>query len=526
MARKVTYAIIASDKFTAVARRVATSTKKMRTQMRGLKVDTRAAGTAMTNAGQRMRGFSLAATGAVVGTLKSFGDLEQGVQNVLTLFDSAEEAEAFRGRIRGMSEDAIKLGFSIDDATKGLFDNVSALGANQQAFDTFKIAQKLAVGGVTSLAISVKGISAIVNAYGRETTDANAVANAFFTAQKKGTTTVEALALNIGKVAPIAREAGVGLNELLATTAQLTQGGLSTEEATTALRAALASLLKPGKEAERILKALGVPFGATQLKSAGLANTLVKLSAVSEKYPELLSRAIPNIRAFTAVASLQGDSVAKIRETMALINKDIAEGTGLNSAYTAQLKTFNKEMAITFGKVTVLAGAIGEALVPTFRAIGNIIGVVADQFSILAAPFKKFVAFMLLAAAVAAPILLIMGKLAVVAGVVASAIAGAFVAVPLAVIAAIAAAALAIGLVIAKFDVVKEKFVSIKDAVKGFFGFGGGDANISTTSSVDTTSKHVVDMTLHDPAGVIDNVKTKTTGDPSGFKLGVALADT
>lgn len=526
MARKVTYAIIASDRFSAVARRIADSTRKVRKQMRGLKIDAKTAGEAMTKAGQRMRGFSLAAGGAVIASLKSFGDLEKGVANVLTLFDSAEEAEAMKGQMRGLAEGAIKMGFSIDDATKGLFDNVSALGANESAFSTFRVSQKLAIGGVTSLATSVQGISAIVNAYGRETTDANDVANAFFTAQKKGTTTVALLATNIGKVAPIAKQAGIGYKELLATTAQLTQGGLSTEEATTALRAAIASLLKPGKQAEKILKALGVPFGASQLKAQGLAQTLVRLSEVSEKYPDLLSQAIPNIRAFTAVASLQGDAIKKVQETVDLINKDIAAGTGLNKAAAAQLKTFNNEVSLTFGKVKVLAAAIGEALVPTMRVIGSIIGFVADQFNLLAAPFKKVIAFMLLAAAVVAPVLLVMGKLAVVATAVASGIGAAFAAIPLAIVAAIAATLLVIGIAIAKFDEIKDVFSSQAAAVKSFFGFGGADTNLNTTSSVSSSFKGVLDVNFRDPANTIDSVKTKTTGDATGFNLGVAVADT
>lgn len=374
MSQRVTYTFKLANEFSGPARAVATSTRSMRQSFRELRKEINTSSGGMKAFVGRVKMFGTYAAGAaLVGSVKAFGDLQAGVENVLTLLDNPKEVQGYRVQVRGMAEDAIKLGFTIDDASKALFDNVSALGTGGQSTKAFAAAQKLAVGGVAQLSTSVGGIAAIMNAYGRETTNADEVANAFFSAQKKGTTTVEALASNIGKVAPIAKAAGVGYKELLAMTAQLTQGGLSTEEATTALRGALSSLIKPGAEAQKIFKALNIPFGATGIRAAGLTKTLEKLTAAGQKYPDVLAQAIPNIRAFTATSALGKKELENVSNIVNLINSDIEHGTGLNQAFVAQQSTFNKEMAKTWGELKVVGAEIGESLVPAIRLAGKAI---------------------------------------------------------------------------------------------------------------------------------------------------------
>ena len=370
MPNRVTYTFLLKNQFSAAARKIRASTAKVKSNIRLLRAEVNKTSTSMAGLVSSMKligGLAIAA--GLASSIRVFGNLEEGIENVLTLLDDPKEIPAMRQQFRGMTEDALRLGFTIEDSTKALFDNVSALGTGTLSTKAFVSAQKLAVGGVAPLSTAVAGIAAIVNAYGRDITDADEVANAFFTAQKKGTTTVELLAANIGKVAPIAKAAGVGFKELLATTAQLTQGGLSTEEATTALKGALSALIKPGKDAQKTLRSLGVPFGATALRAAGLTKTLMKLTRASELYPDELARAIPNIRAFTAVSALGQKELERVQETVALINKDIEKGTGLNAAFTAQQATFNNEMRRFRGELAIVGAEIGESLIPLIRIL-------------------------------------------------------------------------------------------------------------------------------------------------------------
>jgi TP901 family phage tail tape measure protein len=368
--RAVAYTFKAIDKFTAIATRIKQKTKGMGRSFDQLGAKATKAGKKLKAIGGSLRTMSMGAGIAVGGSLKAFSDMERGITNVLTLMDKPD-IHKFGGQLKNLSQDAVMMGFGIGDANTALFDTVSAMGANEASFEAFAVGQKLAIAGCADLSVAVDGITSIMNAYGKETTGANEVANAFFSAQKAGKTTVAKLASTVGAVAPMAKTAGVGFKELLATISQLTLGGLSTEESVVGVKGALTALLNPGKEAEGILSQLGVPIGATQIRAAGLSGTLAKLADVAEKYPDLLNKAIPNIRGFTAVAALSADAIKNIGVTMNTIDRDIAQGTGMMAGYEMQMGTFAQETAMTWGSVKILASEIGQVLAPAMRKVGE-----------------------------------------------------------------------------------------------------------------------------------------------------------
>ena len=302
----------------------------------------------------------LALAAGVTASSISFASLELGLVNVQNLL-SNDDILKYTDRLKIMQKEGVQAGFSIESTNKALFDTISALGASEAGFNTFKQAQILAIAGVTDLSIAVDGITSIVNAYGRETTDATAVANAFFTAQKAGKTTVAQLSASIGQLAPIAKSAGVGFEEALSAVSALTLGGLSTDEAVTSLKGAFTALIKPADNAKKILQAMNIPFGAANIKALGLSKTLLALTKAQEKFgTDAIAQAIPNIRAFTAVTALSEDKLKILDKTMLQINKDIKNGTGLNEAYARVNDTMSKKFSQATGSVKIFAGTIGE----------------------------------------------------------------------------------------------------------------------------------------------------------------------
>lgn len=305
---------------------------------------------------------ALTAVGAFV-PLKQFADWEKGIMSVYTLMGKAD-IEQFGSKLKDISKEAVRMGFAVEDANKGLFDTVSALGVSDKSLNLYKQSMTLAKGGCTDLSIAIDGMTSIVNAYGRETTDATKVAESFYTAQQYGKTTVAELASNVGKVAPIAKAAGIEFDELLATMSVLTLGGLKTDEATTALRGTLSSLIKPSKEAEETLQQLGVPYGMMQLKQKGLRYTLDKLNEAQKKHPELMAKAIPNVKAFTAAMALSGDKLEKIDNIVSDIPKNMQSGGGLLSAFNNMGKTGAATMAKVSGEMSAAMIELGEVLAP------------------------------------------------------------------------------------------------------------------------------------------------------------------
>jgi TP901 family phage tail tape measure protein len=255
-----------------------------------------------------------------------------------------------------------KYGLGIEDVNKALFDTVSAGIPASKSIEFLDKAVKLSIGGVTSLSVAVDGITSIMNAYKLEVEDTERIANAFFTAQKFGKTTVEDLANNIGKLAPVANSAGVSFEELLAASAQLTLGGLSTEEATTSLRAAITSLISPAKEARDIFDEMGIPYGRAAFEGGKLGDTLEKLSQQTSGNIDVIAKLIPNIRALTGITSLNEKSLESYRQ---ILNKVRTDTVSLNKAYEEQTKTFAKQFDVFIASFRTIAIVISNQFLPS-----------------------------------------------------------------------------------------------------------------------------------------------------------------
>jgi TP901 family phage tail tape measure protein len=466
-----------------------------------------------------MRGVSLAAGASAAGSLKAFGDIEKGVTNVTTLLDDDAAVVKYRGRIEELSKEAVLAGFSIEDSNKALFDSVSALGAGDRAWQAFNVAQKLAKGGVTTLGSSVDGLTTLMAAYKDSNLTAEAAANILFTAQKKGKITVEELNANLGKVLPTAKLAGIGADQVAAATAQLTLGGLNAEEATTALKGAISALVNPSKGAEKVLRKFGVPIGATAIESVGFGEALLKLAQIADgPYKDSLAEAIPNIRALTAVGSLGRAEIENMDAIIKQIALDQKNKTGVDKAATAQMATFNDQMARTFGAVKILAAQIGQGLAPVVLGLGFVVRAVSTTIGALGPVAGKIIAGLLGIIVLASPVLLFMGKFLLVAKAVGVGIAGAFAIAGAPILIIIGSIIAGLSIILVNWDKVKTAFAKAKQ----FLGFGGEEATVKTVNESSAKLQAQVDMTIKDKGGNVESVQTRSPG--AGLNMGVAMA--
>lgn len=451
MAKSVSYIIQLRDRYSPSMRKINASTYLLEKRIKRASKQIEH----FTKLGKKMKSFGGAMTARVtapilaLGTASafSFGKLEKGIGNVFGLMDDNEIAQ-FGDDIKKAQQEAIKMGFSMEDTNNALFNAVSALGAGEQSMKAFQTAQKLAIAGNADLGVAIDGITSIVNAYGREMADVNEVANTFFSGQVKGKTDVAKLSSTIGQVAPIAKAAGVGYKELIATVSTLTLGGLSTEESVTSLKGALNSLLNPAEQAEKVLRKLKIPVGATEIRSMGLTETLRRLSEATAKYPDIITKAIPNIKGLTAVTALSEDKLKIMDETLIKINQDILKGTGLNDKYAKKMAELNIVMGQAKGSITILFQQIGQVLAPVLIRGAKLVKKLADKFTNLSPGMKKIIVITAAIVAGIGPLIAILGTLvigmaavkiaAAVLGITLTAAFGAFIIIPALVGAAIA----------------------------------------------------------------------------------------
>lgn len=202
--------------------------------------------------------------------------------------------------------------------TQALYQIISA-GASDAttATNTLTAANKLAVGGVTSVAIAADGLTSVLNAYGPKVEGATAVSDAMFVAMRAGKTTVEELSSALGQVSPLAAQVGVSFDELAAATAALTKGGISTSVAVTGLRAILAAVARPSAEAAKLAQSLGLEFNSAALQSKGLAGFLSDLNKATGGNVDQLGKLFGGVEALVPMLALAGTAGEDFNTIMA-----------------------------------------------------------------------------------------------------------------------------------------------------------------------------------------------------------------
>jgi TP901 family phage tail tape measure protein len=316
-----------------------------------------ALGTAMT----QMLFKAIASIKQWAGEAKTqFQTFEKSLAAVYTLLDK----DTFNKHAKDLEAGAIKImqefNLSIQDVNKALFDAVSAGVEAGEATEFLEQAARLAKGGVTDLSVAVDGMTSIMNAYGLETEDAAKVSDALFTAQKFGKTTVAELSANIGKVAPIAKAAGVSFQELLAATSQLTLSGISTDEAVTALKGAFQSIITPTDDAAKKFTELGIPIGKAAFEGGKFGETMEKIKNSTDSNIDVISELIPNIRGLLAITSVATETgLQKYDDILKEVKSD---HDSLTEALAKQMATTEELIATERSKMIPAQMKIGKLL--------------------------------------------------------------------------------------------------------------------------------------------------------------------
>ena len=305
-----------------------------------------------------------AATAAL--SIKEATEFESKMAEVSTLLDDTSGLEGMEQAIKDL---AIEYGQFPDDQVESIYSIISA-GAEDaaEAVQTLEAANRLAIGGVTDVAIAADGLTSVLNAYGEEAGTATNVSDAMFVAMKAGKTTIGELSNSIGNVAPIAAEAGVGLDELLAATAALTKTGATTSVSMGGLRQVVASVLKPTAEAAKEAEKLGLEFNSAALESKGLQGFLEDLTAKTGGNKDSLTQLFGSVEALGPIFALTGSQSQAFSDIMEdMNNKAGATDIAFGKIEETGAQAFKRIQAAG----NVLAIEIGNQLLPAVADLAN-----------------------------------------------------------------------------------------------------------------------------------------------------------
>ena len=264
---------------------------------------------------------------------------------------------------------ATKLGkLSIDTRTEsgllseGLYQTISAgITDTADAMKFLEVAANSARAGLSSVEVSVDGLSSVVNAFGYDASEVGDIADKFFKTVEVGKLKFSDLARNIGKVAPLASNLNVSLEEVLATGAALTQGGVSLSQSFTQLRSVMTAVLKPSSTAQQTAKELGLEFNAAALASKGLAGFIEDVSEKTGNSGEKLAKLFGNVRGLSGILALAGKQSDAFNESLKLITNSTG---ATDNALSIMNSTFKSQVDLLKTQVSFVLQQIGAELLP------------------------------------------------------------------------------------------------------------------------------------------------------------------
>ena len=309
---------------------------------------------------RRLAQFIIASIGL---SIKAFADFEQQIASVSTMLDkqTMDFLPEYKRELRRMS---IEFGESTKTLSKGLYDILSASVDASKALGVLTVSAKAAKAGMTDTAVAADAITTILNSYQMEAEDAGKVSDWLFAIVKKGKTTFDELARNIGKVAGTAAVAGLRFEEVGAAIATMTRAGMATPMATNSVRALLNAFMKPSKAGTEMAKNFGFELKTATLEAIGLTGVIGKLTGATA---EQLAQLIPNVRGLAGFAA-----ALKQAEGHANDYEFILKSTGeTEKAFDKVTKTTTHSLNQLWQAVKDVGVEVGEKFAPDIKMLSS-----------------------------------------------------------------------------------------------------------------------------------------------------------
>tara|TARA_B100000242_G_scaffold225699_1_gene166136 strand:+ start:13888 stop:16263 length:2376 start_codon:yes stop_codon:yes gene_type:complete len=327
--------------------------------------------------------------GAVIGGLtKTFGNLaaqDFATAKVKTL---GVDADALKPKLAGLSNE-LSGQVSQLDLLSASYDVASAgFGEVAELSDVLKASQLGATGGFSELATVADATTSVLNAYGLSSDQASKLVDGFIQTQNDGKIVVDQYAQQIGRLAPIAAGAGVGIEELNAAISTVTATGVPVESTFAGLRQVIASIQKPTSEASKAAEKLGIDFSATALKTKGLGGVLAEVVEKGGASEETLALLFGSVEARTAILPLLNDQLVSFNKN--LENQAEAQGVAARASFEASntIQGQLTRLGSAFTNLTTEGSEFGIIIRETLKVAAVTVEALKSAFEILLAPVR------------------------------------------------------------------------------------------------------------------------------------------
>lgn len=226
---------------------------------------------------------------AVGAATRSYADFEKSMDSVGAI------AEASTLQLQQMTSAALQLGtgaqFSANEVAKGMEDMARAGYSVQQTLDIMPTAMALAVAAQENLSHVSMVLARALATFGIEAQNASIVADSLTASANATNTSISNLAIGLRYVGPVAKVAGISIQDTTAAMGVLADSGLDASMAGTGLRRIFSELTAPTKKATEALKRMGLTLEDVDLPTQGIIGTLQQLHYGFAALPDDTARA-------------------------------------------------------------------------------------------------------------------------------------------------------------------------------------------------------------------------------------------
>ena len=361
-------------------------------------------------------------------SLRSAVALNEGLGNVGALLTdvAADQVPGVMASMKNQVQSlAVEFGKSTEDISAGLYEVVSILGYTKDTFAQLEIAAKAGSAGLATTKEAFNALSAVTLTYGDVSKEAfQKAADLSFQAVNLGKITFPELASSIGKVAPMAAQAGVKIEDLYAALTAASGVTGSVSQGATQVTSAINALLNPTKQMETLFRELDVANGKVAISEFGFVDVLKKVLEFAEKTGTPLMKLTRRKEANTVATSLGVQQYGRFRDILGEMEKAYTSNSNvLEGAFYRQKQTIN---AVGFqwdqfkARVQITLQTIGDALLPVFGKFIQLatpmvewLTKMAEWFDKLPMPVKELAVMIGLFMAALGPVVIAIGGLVI-----------------------------------------------------------------------------------------------------------------
>ena len=261
-------------------------------------------------------------------------------------------------------------------------DVYNAISAGQNTADAVGFVEKatmLAKGGFAETGQALDVLTTILNAYGKESSEAESVSNMLIQTQNRGKVTVAELSSVMGKIIPTANANNVALEQLCAGYSIMTSRGIAAAETTTYMNSMLNELGKSGTTADKVLRqAAGGSFSELMAQGKSLADVLNILQTEADKSGKTLADMFGSAEAGKAALTLMANGVEGFNSEVSAM----VDSTGAaQAAYEKMMDTTQAKIDKAKTALSNLAIVLGNTFLPYVTTAAEKLSGLVTKFS-------------------------------------------------------------------------------------------------------------------------------------------------